>query len=181
MRYFILLLATFIFIGCSSKSSSYILPTSSYSSSFTTTNIQIGVKKVEVPSYLNSDKILLKNGVKVEEIDSTFIAPPSQLLTNKTISLLKTSLNNPNVLLYPWDINNKEGYIVEIKVDKFMYDSGNAVIEGSYYIKNANNKLITSKNFRKIEATTKDVTSIVTTLSKLFDTVVIEIARKIAK
>ena len=179
MRILLTLFLIFIYSGCTQKNS-YLLPTTNYTK-ITTTNVQIGVKKVETPSYLDSDKILIKDGAKVKEVGSTFVAPPSELLTNKVIRILKNSLNNPNVLLYPWDIKSKKGYIVEIKLDKFMYDSGYAVVEGSYYIKRANNELVVSKNFSKKVATSKDVESIVDSLSKLFDSVVIEIAQKIAK
>jgi uncharacterized lipoprotein YmbA len=179
MRY-VIFLFLIIFAGCSSKNSGYILPsTSSVNVARITT--QIGVEKVELPEYLNSGKILLKSGLKVSEIDSNFIAPPSELLTSKTINILKSSLNNPNVLLYPWDIKSQKGYIVKIKLDKFLYDSSSVVVAGSYYIKSANKELISSKNFTKIATCSKDVKSIVTTLSELFDTVVVEIAQKIAR
>jgi len=179
MRLVIKIILLFFLAGCSQKGG-YLLPTSHYAT-ITTTYTQIGVKEVEIPSYLDSDKILVKEGVEVKEIGSNFLAPPNELLTTRAIRVLKTTLNNPNVLLYPWDIKSKKGYIVEIKLDKFMYDSGYAVVEGSYYIKRADGSLVVSKNFTKKIPTPKDAKSIVDNLSKLFDSVIIEIAQKIAK
>jgi len=179
MRLVIKFILLIFLVGCSQKNG-YLLPTLHYGE-ITTTSVQVGVKKVETPSYLASDKILVKEGIEVKEIGSNFLAPPSELLTNRAIRVLKTTLNNPNVLLYPWDVKSKKGYIVEIKLDKFMYDSGYAVVEGSYYIKRADGSLVLAKNFSKKMPTSKDAKSIVDNLSKLFDSVVIEIAQKIAK
>jgi uncharacterized lipoprotein YmbA len=156
------------------------MPTANYKP-IAVTKVQVGVKKVEVPPYLDGDKILVKQNLEVKEIGANFVAPPSELLTSKTIEILKSSLNNPNIFLYPWDVKSKRGYIVDIKLDKFIYDSGYAVVEGSYYIKSASGNLIYSKNFKKIKPSSSNVNSIVDSLSKLFDSVVVEIARKIAK
>ncbi len=166
-------------IGCSTKNK-YIMPSVEVSS-IATTNKQIGVKKIDIPSYLDSDKILVKEGDRVEDIGANFLAPPSEMLTNRAIVILKKSLNNPNVLLYPWDIKSKRGYIVEIVLNRYLYDNGYAVVEGSYYIKNAKGESIVAKNFKREEAVAKDAKSIVTTLSSLFDSIVLEIARKIAR
>ncbi len=179
MRLVYTILISIFLVGCSQKSS-YLLPTTNYNT-IATTHTQIGVKKVETPSYLDSNSILVKEGSKVEEIGSNFLAPPSELLTNRAIRILKSSLNNPNVFLYPWDIKSKKGYIVKLHLDKFMYENSYAVVEGSYYITKANGNIVASKNFKKQIATSKDAKSIVNNLSKLFDSVVIEIAQKIAK
>ena len=178
MRLIYIFIVLFL-VGCSSKSS-YIFPTAS-TYKVANTKVQIGVKKVELPSYVDRDKILIKEGSKVTESDANFVDLPSELLTNRVITILKESLNNPNVLLYPWDVKSKKGYIVEIHLDKFMYDSGYAVVEGSYYIKRADGSLVESKNFRVTKPTKKEPQSIVKALSELFDSVVLEIAKKIAK
>ncbi len=180
MRYLYVILVILTISGCSSKSSSYLLPSDNLKV-VATIKTQIGVKKIEVPNYLNSDKILIQEGSKVTEANSNFVAPPSELLTQKSIAILKSSLNNPNVWLYPWDIKEKKGYIVEIVLDKFIYKDAEAVVSGSYYIKDANGNLLVSKNFIKQEPSKKDSKSIVNNLSTLFTKVVIEIAQKIAR
>jgi len=179
MRVLLFLITIFIISGCSSKSS-FLLPTKS-NVTIAAKSIQIGVKQVNTPPYLEDDKILVMSGARVEEVGSKFVAPPKELLTQNAIKLLKSSLNDPYVFLYPWDVKEKKGVIVEINLDSFMYDSGYAKLEGSYYIKNANGNIENAKNFKLTQACNKDTETIVATLSKLFDKVVLEIAQKIAK
>jgi len=169
-----------IFLSACSTKSSYLLPTSNVLH-IKTVKTQIGVKEVEVPDYLDGDKILVKDGAKIEEIGSNFAAPPSKLLTQNVIKILKKSLNNPYVFLYPWDVKNKKGLIVDIKLDNFLYDSRYCIVEGTYYIKNANGTIKFAKNFKYQELADKNPNNIIMTLSALFDKVALEIAQKIAK
>jgi len=154
-RYIILLISTIAFIGCSSKHNIYLLPNPEIST-LKTLKTQIGVTNVEVPSYLNSDKILVKDGLKVEELNAEFATNPDKLFTQQAIQTLKKALNNPNVFLYPWDVKKN-------------------------FIKMASGTIVSSKNFHLTASANRDAKEIMEKLGQLFNTVVLEIAQKIAK
>ena len=177
MKKLIILLSLFI-IGCSPKNS-YIIPTG-ITNSISKKNIQIGIKKVQVPEYLLSDKILIKKGNKLKELDASFATSIDSLLTSNAIKELKVLLNDPNVVLYPWEAKSKRGYIVEIIVDDYIYYNGSVHLSGSYYIKDAKGNLISSKNFNLTNPSKEDADAIVETLGILFDRLIKEIAQTIA-
>jgi len=180
MRYILVLLISLAFVGCSTKQSRYILP-EPYTPVIHTTKVQVGVKKVKVPSYLNNDKIVVKNGLKVEELEANFASSPDKLFTHQAIATLKKALNDPNVFLYPWDVKSKKGYIVDIVLDNFIYSDGEVTLSGSYFIKMANGATVSSKNFSYKASSTKDPNDIIENLGSLFNKVVLEIAQKIAR
>jgi len=182
MKYLILIFGL-IFTACSTKQSSFILTVPDQVSVVANLKTQIGVKKIELPEYLDSDQILVKNGYKLESIDADFASDASNLFTQKAITSLKRALNNPNVFLYPWDVEKKKGYIVEIKIDDYLYNKSEGVVNlsGSYYIKNVKNNRLTSKNFNYSKEAEDNVESIMMALNELFDNLIIEIAQKIAR
>ena len=180
MKLYLLLAVIFFISGCSSKESRYIFP-STPNNVVANTKVQIGVKEVVVPSYLNSDKILVKSGAKITQIDAKFADTPSKMLTQKEIEIFKKSLNNPYVFLYPWEVKRKSGYIVEIKLDDIIYEDKEVILAGSYYIKSSNGSIKLAKNFILKEMANKDAKSIVTSISTLFNNLVVEIAKKIAR
>jgi len=176
----LLSLMALILASCSSKQVTYIFPDAKVSA-ISHTNVQIGVQKVKIPSYLDSEKILIKDGIKIKELNANFATSPDKLLTQKAIDTLKKVLNNPNVFLYPWDIDRKKGYIVDIRVDNFLYSNGSINLKGSYYIKLSNGTTIASKNFNLSKVSSSNIDDIVVGLGELFDRVIEEIAKKIAK
>jgi len=180
MKRLLLLTVALFLAGCSSKHSRYLLPQIP-THSLTTVNRQIGVTKVTLPSYLNSDKILIKDGIKLEELDANFATSPDKLFTNRAIVKLKKLLNDPNVFLYPWDVDSKKGYIVEITLDDFIYSNNEVNLSGTYFIKSATGSIISSSNFSYKKHTNKNIDDIMRSLGELFDEVVLKIAQKIAR
>lgn len=180
MRVIYIFLSLFILAGCSSRSSEYLLPTADVGI-VGSAKYPVGLKEVEVPEYLNSDKILFQKGAKLYKVDANFATTPSKLLTLNAIVALKKSLNTPNVQLYPWDFKNSRGVIVTIKLDDFIFKDGFVHVRGSYYIKSATGKLLSEKNFDLQKHSSEDVGSVVGNLSKLFNQVVVEVAQKIAR
>jgi len=180
MRYIALFLMLFL-VGCSTKSVNYTLPNTLENSSIKTTKVQIGVEKVEIPPYLMQDKVVVVNGNKVEQMDAKFAASLDSLLTKRAIKNLKKLLNNPNVFLYPWDVNAQKGYIVKIVIDDFIYSNNEVKLTGSYYIKDSSNKVLISKNFSLQSSSSIKADNIIYNLSKLFDKLTVEIAQKIGR
>jgi uncharacterized lipoprotein YmbA len=180
MRYLFLSLLVIFFSACSTKKVAYTLTTKRVTP-LKTIHTQIGVKKVTLPEYLNSNKILVKEGNKVKELDANLIAYPDSLFTQKTIELLKKRLNNPNVFLYPWDVKKKKGFIVDIVIDDYLYSNGFVHLKGSYHIKKANGKVIAAKNFFLKKESLNTPESIIKTLNELFVKLIDEIAQKIAR
>ncbi len=180
MKKLLLITLTLFFVGCSSKQSMYLLPEVTIPT-LTNKTFQIGVTKVTLPSYLDSDKILIKDGLKLEELNANFATTPDKLFTNRAITELKKLLNDPNVFLYPWDVDSKKGYIIEIVLDDFIYSNGEVKLSGSYFIKSATGLVISSSNFTYEKPANKNPDEIMRSLGVLFDKVVLEIAQKIAR
>ena len=180
MRIFYLVIVLFILVGCSSRGVEYVMPIPhiGYVGDF---NSKIGVAEVKIPQYLNSDKILVQKGTELYKIDARFAAPPSKLLTQNAIMVLKKSLNTPNVFLYPWDFKSKKGVLVTISLDSFIYKDGYAIVSGSYYIKRVKGVMIVERNFRYKRACKADSKDIVVTLSDLFNRVLEDVAKNIAR
>jgi len=178
MKRLMLLISLILLIGCAPKNS-YIIPTIP-TNSIAKRDIQIGVKKIEVPDYLMSDKILIRDGNKLKELDASFATSIDSLLTSNAIKELKALLNDPNVVLYPWEAKSKRGYIIEIVIDDYIYYNGSVHLSGSYYIKDAKGNLISSKNFNLTNPSKEDADAIVETLGVLFDRLIKEIAQTIA-
>ena len=178
-RVLLLILALFL-LGCSSKQNRYLLPQEP-TTSLATIKSQIGVTKVKLPSYLNSEKILVKDGLKLEELNANFATSPDKLFTNRAIVKFKKILNDPNVFLYPWDVDSKKGYIVEIVLDDFIYSEKSVTLSGSYFVKSSTGNRVISSNFSYEKPTNKNAEEIMRSLGELFDKVVLEIAQKIAR
>ena len=174
MKHILLITLALLFAGCSSKQSRYLLPQEP-TVSLATTTVQIGVTKVKLPSYLNSDKILIKDGLKLEELNANFATSPDKLFTDEAIVRLKKLLNDPNVFIYPWDVDSKKGYIVTIALDDFVYTNKQVILSGSYFIKSANGKNISSANFSYKKPTNKNADEIMRSLGVLFDLSLIHI------
>ena len=180
MRYIALIFITLFFTACSTKKVAYTIePKETHP--IKTMHTQIGVKKITLPEYLNSNKILVKEDDKIKELDANLIAYPDELFTQKTIEILKHRLNNPNVFLYPWDVKEKKGFIVEITIDNYLYSNGYVYLEGTYFIKKANGKTIVARNFSLKKEATNDPDSIIKSLNELFSNLIDEIAQKIAR
>ncbi len=180
MKY-ILIGIIIVLTSCSSKKSSYILTPLESQKKFNI-NTQIGVKKIVLPDYLNSDKILIKEGNKIEELETNFASMADTIFTQNMISSLKNTLNDPNIFLYPWDIQEKKGFIIEINIDDYLYNNGFVYLRGSYFIKNTkNNKNIIAKNFNFKRISNKNTDDIIKNLNKLFNSLIYEIALKIPK
>ncbi len=178
MRNLIFIFMIFL-VGCTPKSNTYLIPAKA-NRVIATTNTQIGVKKVIVPDYLLSDKILIKEGNQIKELNAKFATSIDKLLTSNAIKELKSLLNDPNVVLYPWDAKRKRGYIIEIVIDDYLYYERGVHLSGSYRIKSANGEIVSSKNFNLMQKSQKDADSIVDALGSIFDRLVKEIAQNIA-
>ena len=180
MKLFYLLLMLFIFAACSSRGVEYVMPTP-HVAPIGHFNSMLGVAEVKVPPYLNSDKILVQKGSRLYKIDANFASTPSKMLTQNAIVALKRSLSTPNVFLYPWEFKTTKGLVVIINLDDFVYRDGYAVVAGSYYIKRAQGGIVAEQNFRYSQACNEKSEEIVETLSDLFNRVLKEVARKIAR
>lgn len=180
MRIIYLIFIGLLFAGCSVQVPRHLLP-QSQSPHIATIDTQIGVKAVTVPAYLNSNKIVIQQGVVLKSLGANFASTPSKLLTKSAIATLKQALNNPYVFLYPWDVRVQKGYIVTIGLDNFIYKNGLVYLEGSYFISKAKGKIIYAKNFSYKQASKEQSDAIVKSLSVLFHRVVLEIAQKIAR
>jgi len=180
MRYILVLLILFASIGCSNKHSIYILPKPN-APVVRTTKVQIGVKKVKVPSSLNNNKIIAKNMLNAEVLDINFANSLDKLFTHQAITILKKALNNQNIFLYPWNVDSKKGYILSIVLDKIIYSDSQIILSGNYSIKRADDTMVNQNSFIHKIVSKKDPKDIVENLGLLFNKLVLEIAQTIVK
>ncbi len=173
-------LVTIFLAACSTTKTIFILPQDS--SFIATSKKTIALKKISLPSYLDSETILVEVGNKVISLNAKFIAPPSELFTQKTISFFKRSLNDPNVYLYPWEAQEKRGILINIKIDNAIFKDNMVILSGTYYLSNlANDKKIYEKNFTLHKKSAQNAQAIVANLNDLYNNLLREIAFKIAR
>jgi uncharacterized lipoprotein YmbA len=177
----LILIATFfLFLGCSNQT--YLLPQPHQRTFVGKVYEQIGVKQVKLPEYLMDNKFLIqKDGVEAKEVEVNFVESLDSILTKRTIEMLKSSLDNPKVFLYPWEVKRKRGYIVGIEIENYIYRDGKIVLEGSYEIKDTIAKMRYTTDFRLSKPSSKDKKELIKNLNELYSKVVLEIAEKIAK
>ena len=116
----------------------------------------IDVLKVKVPKYLQENKIVRQvSPYQIELIDNTdWLIPMEKKLTQMLIEYLQTSLNNPNVHLYPWESDNKTNIRVSVDIKKFIASKEVVVLKANYKIMNLEQRTHQLKSFETKKATT---------------------------
>lgn len=144
--------------------------------------IQIGVDKVTVPGYMEESQIATqKEGTQISYREEIWAVPTPKALTNTLIQSLQKKFSNPNVFLFPWDVEKEGGVRVKVTVNRFIYHQGRVSLEASYYIKRIGSSRKQSYLFNTALASGADTASIVETMGRAFGKLTEEIGERISR
>ena len=180
MRKIILFLTTLLFLGCSIKSSSYyllegdknIVSTHPFSGA-------IGVNVIELPRYFNQNNLAVKEGEnRVYFINQAhWISDMDEHLTKALVAYLKRYFNTTDIYLYPWDVKKNVTKRVDLKIENFIYDGKDVILDASWEIdSNGKSK---AKFFHTFVEAKNDPDSIVKSMDKAFAKLQEQVARSI--
>ena len=181
----ILILATiFVLFGCfghTPNSKFYLLENLKETAVVSTKNVNIAVTDINLPVYLQKPQIILQNGSSPELDVSEFNRWASDLtsmLQNTLIEDLQQAFPNAEIktLLY----GSHPQFIVKVNIEKLSGWLGKkALLNGSFQIVNAQNKVLAEQNFAKKASAGKTYETYVKAQSKLWAEVAAEIATRI--
>jgi len=167
--------------GCGGASKQYLLSvdrtTVSQSAKRT---VQIGVDKVTVPGYLEESQIAIeKAGGEISYRSEIWAVPTAKALTNTLIRALQKKFSNPNVYLFPWDVEKETGLRVKVTINRFIYSQGHVTLEATYFIKRIGSRHKRSYMFTTSVPSSEDTVSIVQAMDRAFGKLIEEIGHRL--
>jgi len=181
MKIIISTIMVFILFGCGGGGNQYLLsPDSLVGVSKHKSSSSIGVDKISVPGYMEESKIATEiSAGEMHFMDSKWAVPTSKALTSTLIRSLQKRFHNPNVQLYPWDIEREGGKRVKVIINDFIYSNGTVRLEAVYSILHIGSSRKRSYIYDTKVASAKDAASIVKAMNRAFAKLVNQIANKI--
>ncbi|HIP60929.1 MAG TPA: membrane integrity-associated transporter subunit PqiC [Sulfurovum sp.] len=181
MKTAIFIVLSFVILGCTGSSKQYILSVDNSSlQSITKKNTQIGVDKVSVPGYMEENRIAIQESAGAITYSSDIWAvPTAKALTQTLIRTLQKRFSNPNVYLYPWDIERENGIRVKVTINSFIYSNGTVNLEATYFTKRIGSKSKRSHMYSTQVPSSSDTAAIVKAMSIAFGRLSADIAQKI--
>lgn len=169
------------FVGCSGTVSSHLLSVDIDNvTTRETREIQIAVDKVQVPTYMQDTHIAMKDKEgSMGNRNATWAVPTEKALTNMLIRSLQHKFNDPNVKLYPWDVDKEVGIRVKVRVVHFLYEDNMVSLEASYSIGPIKSLSPNMYRYTAEVPSTDDTHMIVEAMNELFTSLINEIGSKI--
>ena len=148
----------FLFLGCSEKHFIYV---NTNQKAIKKTDTKIGIDEVTLPLYMRDLEIMkLKNSQLIHT--GVYI---SKDIKNIFIITLSNLLNDPYVYSYPFEMNKKPKYKIEIKIDDFYLKDDKIILNARFFINNRFKKVSLSKkcskNYKCINDVLEDFTKII--------------------
>ena len=170
-----------VLVGCGGASKQYLLSVSPTSISHASKrSVQIGVDKITVPGYMEESQIAIqKDAGEISYRSEIWAVPTPKALTNTLIRSLQKKFSNPNVYLFPWDVEKETGKRVKVTINQFIYSHGAVTLEATYYIKRIGSTHKRSYMFSTQVASSEDTASIVQAMGRAFGKLVEEIGNRI--
>ena len=152
------ILILFLFLGCSQKTFVYI---NTAQKPVKTIKKSIGIDDVKLPLYMSDlevmrlkDSKLIHTGIYI-----------SRGIKNTFITMISNILNDPYVYSYPFGLNIKPKYLIEIKVDDFYLKDDKIVLNARFFVNNKFKKVFLtekcSKNYKCINEILEKFTKII--------------------
>ena len=181
MRQIALIVLFLMMAGCGGASKQYLLSVDmSGISRGTKSGMQIGVDKVTVPGYMEESQIAIqKPRGEISYRSEIWAVPVEKALTSILIRSLQRKFSNPNVYLFPWDIEKERGTRVKATLNQFIYTKGTVLLEATYFIKRIGSTHKRSYMFTTQVNSSDDTASIVQAMGVAFGKLVEEIGRKL--
>jgi uncharacterized lipoprotein YmbA len=181
MRQTALMTLLLILVGCGGASKQYLLSVDdSRISQRTKKHIQIGVDKVTVPGYMEESQVATeKSGGEINYRNEIWAVPTSKALTTTLIRSLQRKFSNPNVYLFPWDVEKENGIRVKVTLNRFIYSNGRVILEATYFIKRIGSKHKKSYMFTTQVTSGSNTSAVVQAMGVAFGKLVEEIGRRL--
>jgi len=187
MKNAIFIVLSFAILGCTGSSKQYMLSVDNSSlQRITKKSTQIGVDKVSVPGYMEENRIAIRESAGAITYSSDIWAVPTAkaltqtALTRTLIRTLQKKFSNPNVYLYPWDIERENGIRVKLTINSFIYSNGIVDLEATYFTKRIGSKGKRSHMYSTQVPSSSGTEAIVKAMSIAFGRLSADIAQKIA-
>jgi len=182
MKTAIFIILSFFILGCTGSSKQYMLSVDNSSlQSMAKKSTQIGVDKVSVPGYMEENRIAIRESAgAITYSRDIWAVPTAKALTQTLIRTLQKRFSNPNVYLYPWDIERENGIRVKVTINSFIYSNGIVDLEATYFTKRIGSKSKRSYIYSTQVPSSSDTASIVKAMSIAFGRLSADIAQKIA-
>ncbi len=181
MRILWVTITLFAMLGCGGASRQYLLSVDMAQVTMSKhKSIQIGVDKVTVPGYMEESKIAIrKSPAEIEYRSEIWAVPTAKSLTDSLIRTLQKTLSNPNVYLFPWDIEKESGKRVKVTINELIYSNGVVILEATYFIKRIGSSNKKSYFYSTQVNSREDAASIVEAMGRAFARLVAELSGKI--
>jgi len=180
MRYILYTVLILILAGCGGGGNQYLLSMDNQVKHYKKRSTQIGIDKISVPGYMEESKIATEvSQGEIHYLDSKWAVPTSRALTKTLIRTLQRRFDNPNVQLYPWDIDSQNGVRVKVIINDFIYSNGVVRLEAVYTIMRVDSSRKRSYIYKTTVASTEDIPSVVRAMSRAFTKLSLHISKKI--
>ena len=128
-----------LFLGCSEKNFIYI-----NTNQKTLKNIKkpIGINEVKLPLYMSDLEVMRLKKYKL--IDTNVYL--SKDMKNIFVNMLSNLLNDPYLYSYPFGMNIKPKYLINIKIEDFYLKDDKIILNARFFI---------NKKFQKVSLTEK--------------------------
>ena len=181
MKQMIIIVLALILAGCGTASRQYLLAVNPTSvSTASKRSVQIGVDKIAVPGYLEESQIATqKSAGEISYRDEIWAVPTAKALTNTLIRALQKKFSNPNVYLFPWDVEKENGIRVKVTINQFIYSHGMVSLEATYFIKRIGSSRKRSYMFSASIPSVSDTAAIVQAMDAAFGRLIEEIGQRL--
>jgi uncharacterized lipoprotein YmbA len=170
----------FLFVGCGSSSQYLLSIDSSSIAKSSKRSTQIGIDKITVPGYMEENQIAIeKSTAEISYRSGIWAVPVAKALTQTMISSLQKRFSNPNIYLYPWDIERERGTRAKVSINRFIYSADSVQLEATYFIKRIGSRSKRSYMFSTKVPSGSDTASIVKAMNRAFSKLVDDVARHI--
>jgi len=182
MKQIFFITALIILTACGTVSKQYLLSVDrTQISQKPHRSTQIGVDKIIVPGYMEESQIATQQeGAQISYRKEIWAVPTPKALTNTLIQSLQKKFSNPNVFLFPWDVEKEGGIRVKVTINQFIYHNGTVGLEATYYIKRIGSTDKRSYLFSTQVASGGDTSDIVEAMGRAFGKLVEEIGGRIS-
>ena len=181
MRTLWTIITLFAILGCGGASKQYLLSVDATQVTVERhSSVQIGVDKITVPGYMEESKIAIrKSPAEIEYRSEIWAVPTAKSLTDSLIRTLQKTLSNPNVYLFPWDVEKESGKRVKVTINELIYSNGMVTLEATYFIKRIGSSNKKSYFYSTQVSSREDTASIVEAMGRAFARLAVELSAKI--
>lgn len=177
----VVIMIALLVAGCSIRSKSYyLLDGKKELKQVAKLSGNVGIETIALPRYFNQSSVAIKEGENrvVFLPRANWVSDMDEQMTGVLISYLKRYFNATDIYLFPWDVSKKVTKKVTIKIENFIYEKGEIVLDASWEIATGGQK--TAKFFHIKVPSKSDSDDIVKHMDKAFSALQEAIAKSLS-